>query len=237
MKNHVDILCYYDQYHHCLYDHIFYPSFKDNLCQKTFSMKPKIIQSKETNDISFLSNHWSNILIDRYDYLIDYSNKNTNSWAIFSDIDIVFLSDISSSINTIIEKNNKKNIHISYMKEIPFIDRKLDANGGFVLFKCCDAVINYFRQIQDMCREMQQPNDQDCINKLLNTDIINHQLLPKIEYLTNNGSPQLSKKYVQSNKVKVFHATSAPSLICKLQVLGSAIHYSSPSKNKHFNSW
>lgn len=225
MKNsHVDILCYYDQHHDFLYENIFYKSYENCLCKDTFSIKSQKINSLNHREASFLSNDWSRILIDRYDYLIDYAINNKNSWAIFSDVDVVFLANIKKSIKNIINQNNKNNINISYMKELSFVDKDKNINGGFFLFKCCDQIVNYFKIIQILTKKMKFPNDQECINKNL-LGSINYNFLPNKDYITNNNDIILSKKYLKNKKIKVFHATSAPNLLCKLQVLTSVLYH------------
>lgn len=234
----IDILSFYDQHHSVLFDYFFSYSYNKFLSKVKFKLLPQQFTAETKIEGSFLSSHWSKILIDRYDYIIDYAKKNNNKWAIFSDVDIVFLSDISSSIDGIINLGDKTNTNIYYMKEIPFVDRDTTANGGFFLFRCCDDTIDYFTKIQSCTKSMKIPNDQDCINLLLKEKKISYGLLPKIEYLTNNGQPILSKKYARSKKIKVFHATSAPDMRSKTCVLSSALHYSDvKAKPANFNRW
>lgn len=236
--NKIDILCYYDQHHKVLFDNFFAYSYEKFLSQQKFKLLADNFISKTNTEGEFLSSHWSKILIDRYNYIISYAKKNPQKWAIFSDVDVVFLSDISLSIDHVIDTGEKTNTYIFYMKEIPFISRDKTANGGFFVFKCCESIIDYFTEIQSCTKKMKLPNDQECINSFLKDHNISYGLLPNIEYLTNNGPPSMSKKMVRSKKVRVFHATSAPDLKCKMYVLYSALHYNNVKNKPHnFNLW
>lgn len=235
MINPIDIVCYYDQNHQVLYDYFFYPSYQQYVNQDHFVLKPTVVKTKGT-DCSYLSQHWSNMLIQRYDILLSYIKKNTDRWTIFTDVDVVFLNDISDSINKLVQNNN--GAEIFYMKEAPYMSRNKEVNGGFFIFKCTDIIVNFFRHIQNCTKQMDNPNDQVCINKLLLDLSIPFALLPPIEYLTNNGRMDTTKRNILNNKTKVLHATSTYNLNTKIQILSSALILKERSNNKlKGNAW
>jgi len=190
-QKYIDILCYYDQNHQVLYDYFFNLSYKKYINQNIFQLFPRVVQSADNNS-HYLSNHWSKMLIDRYNFILSYIETHQNYWAIFSDIDIVFLNDIADSILNIIQSFNNT-IDIFYMKESPYIQYNKEVNGGFFLFKCTNTIYNYFKDVQECTAQMEKPNDQLCVNKFLSTKTIPFAYLPPVEYSTNNGRMDTTK--------------------------------------------
>lgn len=224
----IDIICFFDHLHKPLYDLFFKPSF-DLYLSSNFNLL-SIFDENQSNNGSYQSHHWCDMILKRFDILREYIRNNTNKWAIFTDIDIVFFSNIFDDINHTINSNTNQKIF--YMPENS-TENKL--NGGFFLFRCCKEVDDLFGLVQKQLAVAAIKNDQPIIQGLLDKSIINYGLLDTDLFMTNNHDQQfiLSKLY----KIKVFHATSAPNIWSKVQILSSICIYRYNLSNQSGNLW
>lgn len=249
----IDIITYSDTNHKCLYDIFFESSYKKYLAND-FNLI-NYYTNALNNDDTFQSNNWSSIIINRFNILIEYAKNNPNKWAIFSDIDIIFLDNIYDDISPLINKSH--DIKIFYMSENiqsykktakvktnPYINSiKPQINGGFFLFLCCQEVYEWFTYIAKNITNMKYPNDQIFIQNTINRcspfhikfkdyDILYTVLNPLI--FTTNNNP-LHEAISALRFSKVFHATSASGIIEKMQVLSSI--YCKKHPNSMSNLW
>lgn len=218
MKNKIDIICYYDSLHKSLYDIFFYPSFKKYLTEN-FNLIDNFIET-DTNKVTYWkSEHWSNVLINRFDILKEYIKNNQNKWCVFSDIDILFFDNFYKDIEIFISTQ----LHdIYYMSE--FIKSPAtEINGGFFLFHCNNRIYEYFDYIQQKTRMMECPNDQTTIQSILKSrnHNIKQTVLPRLNFITNNNPRNKINNLIRNNVCKVFHSTGTGNVIEKTQVLSS----------------
>jgi hypothetical protein len=212
----IDIIVYYDKKHQILFDYFFYPSFIENEMQKNFNLiQKKIIEKKTEGCGVFESSYWSKVIIDRFDILKQYVSENPGKWAIFSDIDILFIKNIYNITQNVIQNANNKKIF--YMAENFYGNQ---VNGGFFLFNCCEEIFNWFDSVQKECLKMKVPNDQTYINSIVhNYPMVN--LLPRRNFCCNNNKTSIYKSLIDSNTMEVFHATSTYNITHKINVLSS----------------
>lgn len=222
----IDIICYHDSHHNCLYDTYFYPTY-DTYLKSHFNLYNYTEDNSSAGH--FESKKWSEILLKRFDILRQYIDNNQNKWAIFSDVDIVFLQNIYNNI--IYHINNSKNINIFYMPE-NIKSAPYDINGGFFLFKCCDEISEWFRVVQELSKRMSIPNDQITAKQLLRKNKFTNSLLDPSIFMTNNNHPQIIKSNIKS--IKVFHATSAHNIIEKNLVLSAILSCKEASTNRRY---
>jgi|688.fasta_scaffold667658_1 hypothetical protein len=230
MNKKIDIICFFDSLHKPLFDLFFKESF-DIYLSENFKLVTHFENSANTalNQGHYQSDHWSSIIEKRIDFLRNYINTHNNNWAIFSDIDIIFLNNIYMSIyNTI--STNYNNINIFYMPEIYFENK---INGGFFLFRCCSEIDMFFAHIQELLKASSIKNDQPIIQELLNNNLIKYGLLDKDIFMTNNHDQYfiLSKL----SNIGAFHATSASNIWIKTQILSSIMRYKYPSSDRLWN--
>lgn len=228
----IDIICYYDNHHDCLFDNFFYPTFKQNLEEKNFNLVEYKTMSKYS-DSSFESKNWSDMLINRFDILKEYIIKNPSKYAIFSDVDVIFLDDFYDNIKKYLNENN---IQIFYMSEELNNTKNWYINGGFFLFHCSKYIYNYFEYIQQNIKKMEIPNDQKFIHNYLQRDrkFLSGLLNDKI-FATNNAHIKKIKNILPS--IKVFHATCTFSALSKYQVLSSVLCLKSLKEQYKSNLW
>lgn len=213
----IDILCYYDSNHSCLFDLFFYPSYKKYLKNNFNLIAHKI--NNETKESYWHSDHWSQILIDRYDIIKEYIINNKNHWCIFSDIDILFFNNFYNDIQIFL---NDKIHDIYYMAE-SIRSLASDINGGFFLFHCSEKTYNFFNIVQQITSNMDKPNDQIAIHNFLKSKDceIKQTILPRTSFITNNNPKNKILTILRNNSLKVFHATNTGNLMEKIQVLSS----------------
>lgn len=229
----IDILIHYDRLQESLFNIYFYPSYKKYLSQffNLISIREENLDDNATSD--YLSSHWSYMIVKRFDHIKDYIRKNiqSNKLAIFSDIDVIFFDDISKEI---ISLDQDKNTHIFYMKEGIALPQYM-INGGFFVFRCCRESLDFFDMIQDKTSLNEIKNDQPIIQEVFknkNTNI-DYSILDADIFCTNNNIMPYMSKIIDT--MKVFHATSATSVIEKCQVLSTAAiikEYLKSGKNK-----
>lgn len=257
MNTKIDIITYIDNNYHNLYDTFFLSSYNKYL-SNDFNLVNIKAKSNNNNETFFESKNWCEIIINRFDILCSYIRNNKNKWAIFSDTDVVFFDNIKSNIDDII--NSRNNIPIWYMSENLNNFQSLKAknkyilsrtrkeiNGGFFLFYCCDMVYKWFNYIKTNISSMSKPNDQvfiqDLINKQNSSTItftydnneykIPFELLDPLIFATNNNNKQVTIRHLKS--IKAFHATSALTVIEKLQILSSV--YCIKNNIRGINLW
>jgi hypothetical protein len=226
--NKIDILTYHDRLHQPLFDIYFCPSFQQHLSQN-FNLISHVDNNSSSADGSFESEHWSEILINRFDILKEYVSKNlwSEKIAIFSDIDIVFFDDIYTTIQKSMEPKDPipttNAIDIAYMAENLHCPHHM-INGGFFAFKCSEHILRFFDHIQCLAKKQKKPNDQPVIQSYFqreNKFNTTHALLNKTEFCTNNNPLYMLNSLIST--VKVFHATSATNIIEKCHVLSNII--------------
>lgn len=213
----IDIICYYDNHQEILYDTFFLPTYNKYLASNFNLLSTKF---KSRHQSSFYeSDNWCEIVINRFDILKDYIKRNNSKWAIFSDIDILFLGDITDYI---LKSTLQDRVDIFYMSETSR-PCKWYINGGFFLFKCTDYIYDFFDRIQSGIRLMPRPNDQILIQSVLRelTDFKNYILDPNI-FVANNRHFRSIIPLIRKKQIRVFHATSTATIISKIQVLSTA---------------
>lgn len=233
----IDIICYFDNNHKVLFDLFFYQTY-NNYLSSNFNLK-QFTKTVTNTDEGFQSKNWCSVMIERFDILKQYILENKNKWAIFSDIDIIFLNNFYKDIEKYFYQ---KEIEILYMCETQ--DKiKHNINGGFFLFKSSDYIYNFFDNIQRNIRRAPKPNDQVYIKKFLmkHRGFKNNILDPNI-FVTNNIEKETITQLITNNQAKVFHATSAMSILAKVNILSAALCFksiSSTSNNleKKSNLW
>lgn len=219
----IDIICYYDNHYDILFDYFFYPTYQKHLSSNFNLIIKKTISSHKQS--LFEWPNWCEIIIERYDILKEHIRCNPSKWTIFSDIDIVFLNNFSMDILQFLDQENT---HIAYMAESFNHLDKWDINGGFFLFKCSNYMYDYFDHIQQNIKQMTRPNDQVFIREyLLNNPELKTSILDNNIFLTNNYPINHSIELIKKQTAKVFHATSAGSLLSKIQILSSVLCFDS----------
>lgn len=212
----IDILCYYDKHHKPLYDLFFETSFNKYL-KHDFNLFSHIHTSKYNNSF-FESPNWKDVILNRLDFIKDYVTNHQDQIAIYSDIDILFLDNFIEDISICF----KDDTDIYYMSEY-LHHRHYEINGGFFLFKCNENVLNFLNEVIRRTKRTISNNDQIVIQsffkKRKNLNIKWSFLNPKI-FITNNEDNQLSWNMI-NNTAKVFHCTSTPNMMCKLQTLST----------------
>jgi len=249
----IDIITHFDTNHKCLYDIFFKPSYIQHL-SNNFSLIDHYADALNTDD-SFQSYNWSHIIINRFNILKDYVKHNTNKWAIFSDIDMVFFDNINEEISGLITKEH--NVKIFYMSEnIRSYKNSMNAqkdfdvnpikpqiNGGFFLFLCCEEIYEWFTYIVENISQTNSPNDQTFIQNIINKSptftikFKNYKILYSILNTlifakNNNFTHEIINSLTFS---KVFHATSSSGIIEKMQILSSV--YCKKKSNNQSNLW
>lgn len=232
----IDIITHYDHLHKNLKDIFFNPSFKTHL-SNNFNLVDFIDENNE-EDGSYLSSHWSDMIIKRFDIIKEYIIQylNTNRIAIFTDIDIIFLDNIYEDIITISESK----YDIAYMSE-GLLFKDFMINGGFFVFKCSLKTFAFFDTIQSLTIRSPLKNDQPIIQEYIlnNPQNVNFAILNKYLFCTNNNPKQLTEKLIPN--MKVFHATSASNLLEKFQVLSTILlkkqYYTDPQILVNKNLW
>jgi hypothetical protein len=102
--------------------------------------------------------------------------------------------------------------------------QKYHINGGFILFKCCDYIYDFFTNIQDNTKLMKIPNDQTYTTQYLkNNPNFQSNLLDNNIFVTNNHTVNISINLIRKKMIKVFHATSTTSTMEKVQVLSTVL--------------
>ena len=232
----IDMIIHYDHLHKSIKDTYFDPSFKKYL-STNFNLIDFFDENKEL-DGSYLSDHWSNMIIKRFDIIKEYISKNLDSQktALFTDIDIIFLNNIYEDIIKI----SYSHYDIVYMSEgLLFEDFMI--NGGFFVFKCSSKTFSFFDNIQYLTKNSILKNDQPIIQKYLSEypNDLNITILDRHLFCTNNNPKQIAERLIPS--MKVFHATSASNIIEKNQVLSTILlkkeFYTNPKTLLNKNLW
>lgn len=223
----IDIITHHDHLHKYLKEIFFDPSFNIHLSQN-FNLINHIDYNNE-KDGSYLSFHWSDMIIKRFDIIKEYifNNLDSKKTAIFTDIDIIFLDNIYEDIMIFAQSE----YDVAYMSEgLLFKDYMI--NGGFFVFKCSLKTFTFFDTIQSMTMNSSLRNDQPIIQTYLsnNPKCLNFTTLNKYYFCTNNNPKQLAEQLIPN--MKVFHATSASNLLEKFQVLSTVFL----KKQAHINA-
>lgn len=234
--NKIDIIVHYDHLHKDLKNLFFDPSFKIHL-SKDFNLIDCIDENNE-QDGSYLSAHWSDMIIKRFDIIKEYISKNLDSQklALFTDIDIIFLDNIYKDIIQLAASE----YDIAYMSE-GLLFKDFMINGGFFVFKCSLKTFAFFDNIQFITKNSVLKNDQPIIQEYLSNNTINLKFttLNKNYFCTNNNPRHLAEGLIPN--MKVFHATSASNLLEKFQVLSTILckrqYYANPKSLLNKNLW
>jgi hypothetical protein len=222
----IQILTYFNPHHKILYDMFFKPTY-DLFLSDSFELIIKYEESSVSNNISdygYQKKIWQQMVVDRFDFIINHikSNINNKIISIFSDVDIVFLGDFYDKLSRFI---NNPLLMLWYMPESIYADAHY-VNGGFFAFKHSLENIKYFEYIkyQLLSNDTIIKNDQPLIQKYLksvNASYVN--VMPYQVFNTNNCDININLALINQNILKVFHATSTSSVFDKIIILDKVI--------------
>lgn len=133
----------------------------------------------------FLSVEFLEAIKRKMRLIIDSIEDNRGSVIIWSDVDIVFLRDPTSSLQDMFAKD--QDLDIAFQREHK---TGKDVNAGFVAMRCNERVQASYERIVDVMNANPQWNEQAAMNHLLSGDWrVNWDYLPLTFYARSHGWP------------------------------------------------
>jgi hypothetical protein len=169
MTNNIKLYTFYSESHK-----VFIPWFENSIKDVEPSICP-IFKEVEQRCKSgeFASSGWNDSMRQKFEYLIDIINNETNGYFIFSDIDVQFFRPITEQAPEIL-----KNYDIVFQNDYGSVCT------GFFYCRVNERTKNLFTE--GLKRISSFRDDQDCVDFILKSNIIQglkYQLLPE-EYFT-----------------------------------------------------
>lgn len=232
----IQIITYFNQYHQILFDLYFLPTFNLYL-EKNFELVPNYIDHshiKNPQDYGYIKKIWQQIIVDRFDYIIEHIKKNIDEEriSIFSDVDVVFFGDFYNDLKAF---SNDQSLILWYMPET-FRGPRYLINGGFFAFRHSYRTIEYFEKIKYLLSSNNHTvkNDQPIIqNFLKQTGASYADIMPSTIFSANNSGMDNNMLLLRNGSLKVFHATSTYCIHSKIIVLEKVIESIKPSILRH----
>ena len=133
---------------------------------------------------------------DKVELIIASVDDNSGSVIIWSDVDIVFLSDPAEEIRQIIAKSQEADLWFQRETRKP----ENDVNVGFIVMRCTEKVRSFWSSVLELMKENPQWNDQAAVNHLLQGKCgVAWDYLPGEFYARSHGWPP-------KGKITLYHA-------------------------------
>ncbi len=154
----------------------------------TLALHSTMIAARDSSD--FGTAGFIQAITDKVDLIIASVKENSGSIIIWSDVDIVFLSDPADEIRKIVAMNPETDLWFQRETREP----EKDVNAGFVVMRCTDKVISFYRSVLDLMNVNPNWNDQEAINYLLRGKCgVKWSYLPAAFYARSHGWPPKSR--------------------------------------------
>ncbi len=141
---------------------------------------------KAGEDGNWGTNSFGKLMRKKTEFVIETVEKNQDEIIIFSDVDIQFFGKCSGIIETAIEDND-----ILFQSEI-WPQKKI--NAGFIVAKCNDRTLNFFKSVSDIKLETLEFFEQSAMNMILDRNSLDLKwdVLPSQFWaMSHGGKPPL----------------------------------------------